>query len=768
MTEVPVTPRAAFPARVLATLVAFELGPDTVTNLLRAAAEEFGLTRLTLWSAGSGDGDGLGERRPLGEYAVPGAPDVPDVPTEPGVPDASGHRPWPVPDQVTAAARSDVPGLPDPALGLGPIVGAPGGHAVRTEFGPAVGSAAAPDAAGDTATADKAAPADAAADGVTLDLPVPFGDRVVARLVASGPAGTAPAALEPLLAALGLLIADRGPQDRAATLARRFEDRRFLIETIMEQLPVGVAVTNTAGVFQLVNHRMSEIFGPGLTGMAVRDWTIGAAQMSRLDGAELAPADMPLVRALADHEAVDSQEYVFHAAGGADRIVTVGAAPVLDADGGLLAAVVTAADVTESHEAAAALAAARADLAVQVRDLTRLQRLVDSLSRAGDLPRVFAELLEAVTDLLGASAAVIMTREPETGDLYVSAARGLAEHQVAAIASLDQSELLTSRRAMAGFDAYISDVESDPRLSRRYRAVVRLIGAVSVHSIPLRTPGGEVVGTIGSFFDHPYHPSRRELSMIRTCAGIGSQLIANANARVAEQAVAEELQKGMLPRGLPNAPGVELEARYRPATAGMLAGGDWYDVTWLPGGMLGFTIGDVVGHGVEAASDMGQLRAAVRAYALTTADQPADLVRKVKAYVTSTGVGEMATLAFLTLDPAARKLRVASAGHFPPLLLTPGGAWFARECGLTTPLGVYDPDGESEAVLELGSGTTVVLYTDGLVERRGHDLNEGLERLRAVAGDHRGSVEDLCDHLLLELLPEGERSDDVALLAFRV
>jgi serine phosphatase RsbU (regulator of sigma subunit) len=165
---------------------------------------------------------------------------------------------------------------------------------------------------------------------------------------------------------------------------------------------------------------------------------------------------------------------------------------------------------------------------------------------------------------------------------------------------------------------------------------------------------------------------------------------------------------------------------------------------------------------------MGQLRSAVRAYALTTADQPADLVRKVKTYVTSTGVGEMATLAFLTLDPAARKLRVASAGHFPPLLLTSGGAYYAADCGLTTPLGVFDPDGECEAVLELEAGTTVVLYTDGLVERRGSDLMEGLERLRVVAEEHRGSVEDLCDHLLLELLPEGERSDDVALLAFRV
>jgi serine phosphatase RsbU (regulator of sigma subunit) len=128
----------------------------------------------------------------------------------------------------------------------------------------------------------------------------------------------------------------------------------------------------------------------------------------------------------------------------------------------------------------------------------------------------------------------------------------------------------------------------------------------------------------------------------------------------------------------------------------------------------------------------------------------------------------MATLAFLTLDPEERRARVASAGHYPPLLLTPRGAWFADDCGLTTPLGLDDPDGPAATVLDLAPGTTVLLYTDGLVERRGQDVTEGLERLRAVAADHRGSVEDLCDHLLLELLPEGERADDVALLAFRV
>jgi PAS domain-containing protein len=720
MTDVLVAQRAPFAARLLAALVAFELGDDAIGELLRSAAEEFGLDRVALWPAEtSGATSGVASRA-----ASVGA------------------------STTTGAAAAVAAGPP-----LREYVADP------------------------TADARGSAPRPA----VRLDLPVRFGDRVVGRLRAESPTRIDPQLLLPLCDALGLLVGETGPEARSATLARRFEDRRLLIETIMEQLPVGVAVTNTAGVFQLVNQRMTDLFGPGLTGMTYGDWTLGAAQLTRPDGTEVGAAEMPLARAIQHGQTVPPEQFVYHSTRderrGHGRIITVSAAPVLDADGALLACVVTTSDVTESHEAAAELAAVRAGLAGQVRDLSRLQRLVDTLSHTDALPQVFAELLEAVGDLLGSHAGLVMVRNPEAevviggtdlADVVVAAHRGLSESQVAAIAALEQNELPTTQSAIAGFDAYISDIPSDPRCSVRYRAVTALFGAVAVHSIPLRAASGRVVGSVASFFDHAYRPSGRELSMIRTCAGIGSQLIANAEAREAEHRVAEELQRWMLQQELPTVPGVEFAARYQPATEGMVAGGDWYDVTPLPDGALALTIGDVVGHGVPAAAEMGQLRSAVRAYALTTGTDPAELLRQVNAFVAATGLGEMTTLGYLAAEPAAGVAHWVSAGHCPLLMVGPGGgAHFVVDDGLTTPLGVIDPDCPPAAEIAFGPGTTLVLYTDGLVERRKRDIDEGLALLRKTAEGFAGPVEELCDHLLAECLPTEERPDDVALLVLR-
>jgi serine phosphatase RsbU (regulator of sigma subunit)/methylmalonyl-CoA mutase cobalamin-binding subunit len=221
--------------------------------------------------------------------------------------------------------------------------------------------------------------------------------------------------------------------------------------------------------------------------------------------------------------------------------------------------------------------------------------------------------------------------------------------------------------------------------------------------------------------------------------------------------VAETLQRSLLPERLPALDGVRLLHRYVPGTADAV-GGDWYDAFVLPGGELALTIGDVAGKGVDAAAVMGQVRSAIRAYALDDAD-PAVVLTKTNRLVEAGG--QMVTALLAVLDPRTRVLRYASAGHPPALVLDPAGEASFLRGGRCGPLLIYEGDGSAEASLEPGS--RLVLYTDGLVERRDMGLDECLEQLRLAANG--GGDLDAFSDALLATAPSGQARDDVALLA---
>jgi len=233
-----------------------------------------------------------------------------------------------------------------------------------------------------------------------------------------------------------------------------------------------------------------------------------------------------------------------------------------------------------------------------------------------------------------------------------------------------------------------------------------------------------------------------------------------------EHRIAETLQRSLLPDRLPEIPGVRFAARYAPASADMEVGGDWYDVIQLPNGKVGLAIGDVAGHGLRAAAIMGQLRMALRAYGLEE-ESPAAAVARVDQLVHRLPLPEMATVLYGVFDPDSGGLRFANAGHPPPLLIEHGSAAYVEE-GLAPPLGVASVvAGFPESELQLAPGATLLLFTDGLVERRGVSILDGLARLKteALRGEG-GDLDALCDDLLRELVGPGA-SDDVALLALR-
>jgi PAS domain S-box-containing protein len=236
-----------------------------------------------------------------------------------------------------------------------------------------------------------------------------------------------------------------------------------------------------------------------------------------------------------------------------------------------------------------------------------------------------------------------------------------------------------------------------------------------------------------------------------------------------EHRIADTLQRALLPQRLPQLGSVEFASRYLPAEEGSSAGGDWYDVIDLPDGTVALVIGDVSGHGVEAASVMGQVRMAVRAYGVE-GHAPKAVVGQVHELLRTLYDGEqMVTMLYVALDPVTLEARVVNAGHPPPLVLEPAAEEAVYLEGTTgLPLGLSWDLPYEESLAKFRSGSTLVLFTDGLVDRRDVSVGEGLERLRAAAAAREDlELDDLCG-ALLEILVPPDASDDVAILTARL
>jgi PAS domain S-box-containing protein len=240
-------------------------------------------------------------------------------------------------------------------------------------------------------------------------------------------------------------------------------------------------------------------------------------------------------------------------------------------------------------------------------------------------------------------------------------------------------------------------------------------------------------------------------------------VIAKAQRYELDTATSHTLQANLLPPSPPAVPGLRTAVRYLAATRGVEVGGDFYDVVPLPGGQVALAVGDVVGHDITAAAVMGQLTSVYRAL-LVEAPTPSAMIDRLQASWSVLGLQRMATALFATLDPATGQLAIASAGHLPPLLINQGAAEFlpVRPSRMLGAPPAPAPALEWAGVLP--AGATLVLFTDGLVESRTADLDEGLDDLvAAVARSGTSDPDDLCDRLLDELTGT-HRADDIALL----
>ncbi len=238
------------------------------------------------------------------------------------------------------------------------------------------------------------------------------------------------------------------------------------------------------------------------------------------------------------------------------------------------------------------------------------------------------------------------------------------------------------------------------------------------------------------------------------------------HARRREHEIAQLLQRSLLAGRLPAGPGVDIAAVYRPGVAGADVGGDWHDAFWLGDDRIGLVVGDVVGKGIEAAATMGQLRSATRALA-STGLEPGRLLDALDAYAKRHEVGALTTVVYVEADLVASELRLASAGHPPAVVVDPrAAAKFVWE-GRSPPLCVAT-DARPTATVPLAPGGHLLLYTDGLFERRDEVVHAGLDRLLATVRDLPAISPTSLTTDLLRALDPGPLEDDVCLLAARI
>jgi serine phosphatase RsbU (regulator of sigma subunit)/anti-sigma regulatory factor (Ser/Thr protein kinase) len=287
----------------------------------------------------------------------------------------------------------------------------------------------------------------------------------------------------------------------------------------------------------------------------------------------------------------------------------------------------------------------------------------------------------------------------------------------------------------------------------------------SLIGVPLLAES-KVTGVLVAGAVSPREFSEEDLTLVRLAAERVGLAIAHARVYEREHRIAETLQRSLLPESVPELPGFDVAASYIPAAAEAEVGGDWYDVIPIAGGAVGLVMGDVAGKGLAGASMVGRLRSALRAYALEGHDAGRVVERLNRLLWTEAEENQMATMLYVIVDPAASTVRWVNAGHLPPLVTARGEFRFLQG-EASVPLGVLPFPTYEEASAPMNPGDSILLYTDGLVERPGEHLDDGLARLAASLDGAPEDPRELLAHLLATLVPEAGPADDVALLTLK-
>ncbi|WUW88366.1 SpoIIE family protein phosphatase [Streptomyces sp. NBC_01451] len=557
---------------------------------------------------------------------------------------------------------------------------------------------------------------------------------------------------------------------------------------VVERLSTALMVVGPTGRIDAVNPAAERLLGR--TAAAVRGKDAHDLLHRDAAGATLPRERCPLLRALAGQEAArgDGDSCLR----GDGRLVTISwsASPLLD-DGSFTGMAVLLTDSTDSADAGgypgtrregAAYTSALEDLNER---LTLVAEITDVLGQTLETDEALARLGRLLVPRLADWAAVDLRtgsgrihRVAVTGPAGRDAALEGGRERLPGAGEGDPSPLA---QVLNGGDPVRQDAAETAAaappgsgLAAVHSDFLRTARATSAITVPLGSgPERQITGALTVVRTDPAHPfDDADLAVVSDIGRRVGLVIDNARRFGRQRAVAEAMQRNLL-APLPQPGRLRLAARYQPAPVGSQVGGDWYDAFGLKDGTLALVIGDVVGHDLTAAAGMAQLHGILRSLAWDRSGPPGTVVDRLDDAMPAITTVPMATLVLARVeghpDTGPWTLRWTSAGHPPPLLLTPGGHARYLEAGQGLLLGAHHSGGESRptATQALPPGSTLLLYTDGLIEIPGSDLDTGLRRLRehALALAHT-PLDTLCDQLLARMPPGS--TDDVALLALRL
>lgn len=570
----------------------------------------------------------------------------------------------------------------------------------------------------------------------------------------------------------GLAEQERSILLSAEHAARRVSEEALgLVEAILSSAPIGIAVFDLDLRYVRVNDAYAEISGvPAESHLGGRVGDVVALPYE-------VRADLRRVvttgRTILDRAVVLPDD----SAPGRLRHFNVSYYPVRTTAGVLVGAGTTVVEVTEAKrseaerlalleqaEAAQQRLAILATASTVLASTMQIDELLDRLARVL-IPGVADWcVIEAVGPTGHTEHVAVSHRDRE-------AAQGLAEFLRAnPISSRPQGPIAS---VMASGEARLfgpEQIDGALRSAATDRGQPELASSFDVRSsvvVPIEARG-LVLGVLVLSTDDGRTLGVDDLDLAVEVGHRAALALGNAQAFQQEHRIAESLQRSLLPATVDAVDGLELSVRYLAATDGASVGGDWYDVICFDDGTVGVVVGDVVGHDLAASSAMGQLRSTLRAFAYEDHASPAESLARLDRLFDALGLS-YATVVLGIIDVPAGHFRWSSAGHPPPLLVRAGSAHFL-EGGGGALLGVAGGTESGEAATGLEDGDFLVLYTDGLVERRGESITDGLDRLaRVAAAADASSAESLCEALVDGLLPHGvARDDDVAILVARL
>ncbi|WP_336246815.1 SpoIIE family protein phosphatase [Streptomyces cupreus] len=550
---------------------------------------------------------------------------------------------------------------------------------------------------------------------------------------------------------------------------------------VVEQLGTALMVVDPAGRILAVNPAAERLLGRAAAETRGKD----AHELLHrdTDGGTLLREQCPLLRSLAEGAAArgEGDRYLR----GDGRLVTISwsASPLTDG-GSSKGMVVLFTDITGDRSARRERAAYTSALEDLNERLTLVAEITEVLGQTLETDEALARLCRLLVPRLADWAAVDL--RTGSGQVHRVAVTGPAGRDAGLEGGRErlpepgEAERSPLVQVLNEGDPVLQNEQDETEtaappgspLAAVHGDFLRTVHATSAITVPLGAKR-QVTGALTLVRTDPAHPfDTEDLEVVSDIGRRVGLVIDNARRFGRQRAVAEAMQRNLL-APLPQPGRLRLAARYQPAPAGSQVGGDWYDAFELKDGTLALVIGDVVGHDLTAAAGMAQLHGILRALVWDHTGSPGAVVDRLDDAMPAITTVPMATLVLARVEGHPHTgpwtLRWTSAGHPPPLLLTPGGHARYLEAGQGLVLGapLVTGTGRPNATQSLPPGSTLLLYTDGLVESPGSDLGTGLDRLRrhALTLAH-APLDTLCDQLLARMPPGS--TDDVALLAMRL